>query len=96
VEYAPKALRGIETLNRNGYAHLPVCIAKTQFSFSDKPALRGNPQGFTIKINEVRLQAGSEFIVARAGAMMTMPGLPPIPAAQGVDVDADGNISGLF
>lgn len=96
VEYTPKALRGIENLVQNGYEHLPVCIAKTQFSFSDKPALLGDPKGFTVKVKQVRLQAGSEFIVARAGTIMTMPGLPPVPAAQGVDVDADGNISGLF
>ncbi|MDD3244377.1 MAG: formate--tetrahydrofolate ligase, partial [Eubacteriales bacterium] len=96
VEYSKTALHGIDDLVKNGYDHLPVCIAKTQFSFSDKASLHGDPKDFVVKINRVKLQAGCGFIVAQAGAIMTMPGLPPVPAAEGVDVDADGNISGLF
>ena len=79
-----------------GYGHYPVCIAKTQYSFSTDPTLRGAPTGHTLNIREVRLSAGAEFIVAVCGDIMTMPGLPKKPAANSIDVDADGKISGLF
>ncbi len=78
------------------YGHLPVCMAKTQMSFSTDPSAIGAPSGHTVAIREVRLAAGAGFIVAIAGDMMTMPGLPKVPAAEHIDVDAAGNITGLF
>jgi formate--tetrahydrofolate ligase len=85
----------IEKLNTQ-YGDFPVCIAKTQMSFSTDPSAIGAPSGHTVEISEVRVSAGARFIVAVAGNMMTMPGLPKIPAAESIDVDADGNITGLF
>ncbi len=79
-----------------GYGHYPVCIAKTQYSFSTDPKLRGAPSGHTVNIREVRLNAGAEFIVMVCGDVMTMPGLPKVPAAHAIDVDDQGRISGLF
>jgi formate--tetrahydrofolate ligase len=78
------------------HGHLPVCIAKTQMSFSTDPTAIGAPSGHIVPIREVRLAAGAGFIVAIAGDMMTMPGLPKVPAAENIDVDAMGNITGLF
>jgi formate--tetrahydrofolate ligase len=78
------------------YGHYPVCMAKTQMSFSTDPNARGAPTGHTVAIREVRLANGAGFIVAVAGDMMTMPGLPKVPAAEHIDVDDDGRISGLF
>jgi len=78
------------------HGRLPVCMAKTQMSFSTDPAALGAPSGHTVAIREVRLAAGAGFIVAIAGDMMTMPGLPKVPAAENIDVDAAGNITGLF
>ena len=78
------------------YGHFPVCIAKTQMSFSTDPTVRGAPEGHTVEISEVRLSNGAGFVVAIAGNMMTMPGLPKAPAAERIDVDEKGNISGLF
>ncbi len=78
------------------YGHFPVCMAKTQMSFSSDPALRGAPTGHTVNVREVRLANGAGFVVAICGNMMTMPGLPKVPAAEKIDIDADGNISGLF
>jgi len=85
----------IEQLNRN-YGNFPVCMAKTQMSFSTDPATRGAPSGHTVEISEVRLANGAGFVVAIAGNMMTMPGLPKVPAAEHIDVDDNGNIVGLF
>ena len=85
----------IEQLNRN-YGNFPVCMAKTQMSFSTDPATRGAPSGHTVEISEVRLANGAGFMVAIAGNMMTMPGLPKVPAAENIDVDDNGNIIGLF
>ena len=85
----------IEKLNTQ-YGDFPVCIAKTQMSFSTDPSAIGAPSGHTVEISEVRVSAGARFIVAVAGNMMTMPGLPKVPAAENIDVDADGNITGLF
>jgi formate--tetrahydrofolate ligase len=85
----------IEKLNAQ-YSDFPVCIAKTQMSFSTDPSAIGAPSGHTVEISEVRVSAGARFIVAVAGNMMTMPGLPKVPAAENIDVDADGNITGLF
>ena len=86
----------IDDLQNSGYGDYPVCVAKTQYSFSTDPSLRGAPSGHIIPIREVRLAAGAEFIVIVCGDIMTMPGLPKIPAAEKIDLDDDGNIIGLF
>jgi formate--tetrahydrofolate ligase len=86
----------IEQLQAHGYGHYPVCIAKTQYSFSTDPSLRGAPSGHIVNIREVRLAAGAEFIVVVCGDVMTMPGLPKVPAAERIDIDADGKVTGLF
>jgi formate--tetrahydrofolate ligase len=86
----------LQKLQDAGYGHFPVCIAKTPYSFSTDPALRGAPQGFTVTIREVRLAAGAEFIVVLCGDVLTMPGLPRHPAALSIDVAEDGRIVGLF
>ena len=83
-------------MQKNGYGKYPVCVAKTQYSFSTDPLLRGAPTGHEITIREVRLAAGAEFIVMVCGDIMTMPGLPKVPAAEKIDLDDDGNIIGLF
>jgi formate--tetrahydrofolate ligase len=88
--------REIDRLQGAGYGHLPICIAKTQVSFSADPALRGAPTGHTLTVREVRLAAGAGFVVMVCGDIMTMPGLPPVPAAEAIDVDASGRITGLF
>ncbi len=96
VEYtagAKKAMKEIESL---GAAGLPVCMAKTQYSLSDDPKKLGRPTHFTITVSEVRLSAGAGFIVVQTGSIMTMPGLPKVPSAEKIDIDADGNITGLF
>jgi formate--tetrahydrofolate ligase len=79
-----------------GFGKLPVCIAKTQYSFSTNPDSKGAPTGFSIPVREVRLSAGAEFIVAICGEIMTMPGLPKVPSADSIDVNAEGKIVGLF
>ncbi len=86
----------IDDLQANGYGKFPVCVAKTQYSFSTDPSLRGAPSDHEIPIREVRLSAGAEFIVMVCGDIMTMPGLPKVPAAERIDIDDDGNIIGLF
>jgi formate--tetrahydrofolate ligase len=86
----------IRTLQENGYGHYPVCVAKTQYSFSTDPKLRGAPSQHVVNIREVRLAAGAEFVIMICGDIMTMPGLPKVPAANSIDVDADGRITGLF
>ena len=86
----------IDDLQANGYGKFPVCVAKTQYSFSTDPTLRGAPSNHEIPIREVRLSAGAEFIVVVCGDIMTMPGLPRIPAAENIDVDDEGLIQGLF
>ncbi len=86
----------INDLQENGYGKFPVCVAKTQYSFSTDPSKRGAPSNHEIPIREVRLSAGAEFIVMVCGDIMTMPGLPKIPAAERIDIDDDGNIIGLF
>ena len=75
---------------------LPICMAKTQYSLSDNPSLLGKPEGFDITVREVKLSAGAGFIVAITGDVMTMPGLPPSPAADRIDIDDNGTIKGLF
>jgi len=86
----------IRTLQESGYAHYPICVAKTQYSFSTDPKLRGAPSSHVVNIREVRLAAGAEFIVMICGDIVTMPGLPAAPAANGIDLDAGGNIVGMF
>jgi formate--tetrahydrofolate ligase len=86
----------IKRLQEAGYGHYPICVAKTQYSFSTDPSLRGAPSGHVVNIREVRLAAGAEFIVAICGDIMTMPGLPKVPAANSIDIDDDGTIRGLF
>jgi formate--tetrahydrofolate ligase len=86
----------IQKLQEDGYGHYPVCVAKTQYSFSTDPKLRGAPSGHTVTIREVRLSAGAEFVVMVCGDIMTMPGLPRVPAAEKIDVDEYGRITGLF
>ena len=83
-------------LEKHGYGHFPVCMAKTQYSFSTNPSLKGAPGGFSIPVREVRLAMGAEFVVAITGDIMTMPGLPRVPAAEAIGVDGSGNIVGLF
>ncbi len=86
----------IKQLQDAGYGHYPVCVAKTQYSFSTDPKLRGAPEGHVVGIREVRLAAGAEFVIMICGDVMTMPGLPKIPAADSIDVDDNGKITGLF
>ena len=86
----------IEKLTALGFDKLPVCIAKTQYSFSDDKTLLGAPTGFKINIEKVKISAGAGFIVALAGDIMTMPGLPKVPAAESIDVDEKGRIIGIF
>src|SRR5215217_2068593 len=94
---ADKAVRDqLKTWEEMGFGKLPVCIAKTQYSFSTNPDAKGAPTGFTIPVREVRLSAGAEFIVAICGEIMTMPGLPKVPSADSIDVGPDGRIVGLF
>ena len=96
AHFAPKAQAMLKRIEELGLSHLPVCMAKTQYSFSDNPALRGRPEGFTITIRELRISAGAGFIVAITGEIMTMPGLPKDPAAMHIDLLDDGKIVGLF
>jgi formate--tetrahydrofolate ligase len=86
----------IKALQDSGYGHYPVCVAKTQYSFSTDPKLRGAPSGHMVNVREVRLAAGAEFIVMICGDIMTMPGLPVTPAANSIDLDANGNVVGMF
>ena len=96
VNYSAAASKTLAELTELGYGNLPVCIAKTQYSFSDNAKLTGAPTGFTMEVREVRLAAGAGFVVVICGSIMTMPGLPKKPAAVSIDVDADGKITGLF
>ena len=96
VTYAPAAKKMLDDLAAMGYGELPVCIAKTQYSFSDNAKLTGAPTGFKMNVREVRLSAGAGFVVVICGSIMTMPGLPKHPAAMDLDVDAEGRITGLF
>ncbi len=96
VDFTPQAQKQLDTLRANGFGNLPVCIAKTQYSFSDDPAKLGVPRGFRITVREVKVSAGAGFVVALTGAVMTMPGLPKVPAAEKIDVDETGRITGLF
>ena len=90
-----KVRNKFKALEEAGYGHLPVCLAKTQYSFSTDPGLRGRPRHFDVPIRDVTVSAGAGFVVVLAGDIMTMPGLPKVPAAESIDIDADGNITGL-
>ncbi|WP_414839073.1 formate--tetrahydrofolate ligase [Carnobacterium sp. TMP28] len=96
VEYSAEAKKEMKVLTENGYGHLPLCVAKTQYSFSDNKNLLGSPEGFILTIKNLKVSAGAGFIVALTGAIMTMPGLPKIPASENIDVDEAGEITGLF
>jgi len=96
VTILPNAQKQIEQIEKLGFDKVPVCMAKTQYSFSDDPSLLGAPKGWTLTVRNVKISAGAGFIVALTGEIMTMPGLPPVPAAEKIDVDGSGRISGLF
>ncbi|MDR3559661.1 MAG: formate--tetrahydrofolate ligase, partial [Candidatus Pacebacteria bacterium] len=96
VVFSGKALKQMEKLEQEKLDKVPVCIAKTQYSLTDDPKVLGRPKKFTLNISELRLSNGAGFVVALAGDIMTMPGLPKVPAAENIDVDEEGKISGLF
>ncbi len=96
ITVLPDAQKQIERLEKLGFGNLPICVAKTQYSFSDDPKKLGAPEGFTVTIKNVKISAGAGFIVVLTGDIMTMPGLPKVPAAERIDVDANGKITGLF
>ena len=96
ISILPAAKKQIETLKELGFDNLPICVAKTQYSFSDDPTKLGAPENFTVTIKNVKVSAGAGFIVVLTGDIMTMPGLPKVPAAEKIDVDENGVISGLF
>ena len=96
VTYSPAAKKAIEKAKALGYGNLPVCVAKNQYSLSDDPKKLGRPENFDINVREAYVNAGAGFVVAITGSIMTMPGLPKVPAAEAVDVDENGNIVGLF
>ena len=95
VNYSKDAAKSIATLESLGYGELPICMAKTQYSLSDDASKLGRPEGFTITVDTVKVSAGAGFIVVQTGNIMTMPGLPKVPAAERIDIDADGKITGL-
>ena len=96
VSIMPAAKAQLQKLTEMGFGNLPICVAKTQYSFSDNPALLGAPVDFTVTVKNVKISAGAGFVVVLTGDIMTMPGLPKVPAAERIDVDEDGKISGLF
>ena len=96
VEFAPAAEKQLQKITEMGYGNVPICMAKNQYSLSDDASLLGRPSGFKIHIREVYVSAGAGFVVALTGAIMTMPGLPKVPAANGIDVNENGVITGLF
>ena len=96
VRFAPGVITKLKKAEEEGYGRLPVCIAKTQYSFTDNPKKAGAPSGFELTVRDVKVSAGAGFIVAYAGNIITMPGLPSVPAAETIDIGADGTITGLF
>ena len=86
----------LKNFQENGYGELPICVAKTQYSFSTDPSLKGAPTGHVLQVREVRLSSGAEFIVVICGAIMTMPGLPRVPAADSIKLNSKGETEGLF
>ena len=96
VAYTPEAEAEIARLTELGFGQLPVCMAKTQYSFSDDAKKLGAPEGFTVTVRTVKVSAGAGFVVVLTGNILTMPGLPKVPAAENIDVTEDGRIVGLF
>ncbi len=96
VTYSPAAKKELQRITKLGMGGFPVCLAKTQYSLSDDPDKLGRPEGFTVNVREVYVSAGAGFVVAVLGSIMTMPGLPKVPAANAIDVDENGRITGLF
>jgi formate--tetrahydrofolate ligase len=96
VDYAPAAEKSIAQCEGMGLGQTPICVAKTQYSFSDDPTKLGRPTGYRLTIRDVYPSAGAGFVVALAGDVMTMPGLPKVPAAEAIRVLTDGTIEGLF
>ena len=96
VDLTADASRQLRQLKKNGFDKLPVCVARTQYSFSDNASLLGAPRDFRITVRNLKVSAGAGFIVALTGDIMTMPRLPKVPAAENIDVDDNGNITGLF
>lgn len=96
VEYSMKARNQLKTIANLGLEKLPVCMAKTQNSLSDDPKLKNRPTGFTLNIREIEIASGAGFVIPIAGDIMRMPGLPKLPSAELIDIDDEGNISGLF
>ena len=96
VNYSAAAEKSINELTSLGFDKTPICIAKTQYSLSDDPSKMGRPTGFTITVKEIRVSAGAGFLVATTGDIMTMPGLPKRPAAESIDIDNEGRVTGLF
>jgi formate--tetrahydrofolate ligase len=96
VEYSLKARQTLQKIYELGFDKFPICMAKTQKSLSDDPAKKGRPKDFIINIREIEIAAGAGFIIPIAGTIMRMPGLPDIPSAELIDIDNEGNISGLF
>ena len=96
VDFTPAARKEMEKLEGLGFGGLPVCMAKTQYSLSDDPSKMGRPEGFRVTVRNMKVSAGAGFVVVLTGDVMTMPGLPKVPAAVNVDVDENGKIKGLF
>ena len=96
VDLTPAARRQLDQLEGQGFGNLPICVAKTQYSFTDDQSKLGAPEGFRITVRNLKVSAGAGFVVALTGDIMTMPGLPKVPAAEEIDVMEDGRIVGLF
>jgi len=96
ADFVPAAVKDIKRIEEMGYGHLPICMAKTQYSFSDNQKLLGAPEGFRITVRSLKVSAGAGFVVVYTGEIMTMPGLPKVPSAEKIDIDQQGNITGLF
>ena len=96
IQITAAARKQLDTIEKLGFGYLPVCMAKTQYSFSDDPSLLGAPRGFTITIRDIKVCSGAGFVVAKTGDIMTMPGLPKVPSAEKIDIDENGRITGLF
>ena len=96
VNFEDTAMKELQHITDMGFGHFPVCMAKTQYSLSDNPKLLGRPEHFTINVREVYVNAGAGFVVVMTGKVLTMPGLPKVPAAENIDVDENGKITGLF
>ncbi|HSL32766.1 MAG TPA: formate--tetrahydrofolate ligase, partial [Candidatus Limnocylindrales bacterium] len=96
MELLPPAKKALQLYEDLGFGHLPICMAKTQYSLSDDANLKGRPSGFTVTIRDIRLSAGAGFVTPMLGEMRMMPGLPSRPGGERIDLDADGNIVGLF